>query len=151
VQSVFMTIARQSIFLKTERRREMLKKPIFIENSKVPVVLSYLAPIEINAITLGFVVFARGELSEVTRRHETIHYRQYLELWFIGFIVIYIYDFLYAAIIKRKGFSREAYLSIRFEQEAWDCDEYINYLEIRSRFAWKLYPLGGEDYSPPKE
>lgn len=123
----------------------MLKKPIFIENSKVPVFLSYLAPIEINAITLGFVVFARGELSDTTKRHETIHYRQYLELLFIGFLILYIYDFLYAAIIKRKGFSREAYLSIRFEQEAWDCDEYINYLEIRKHYAWRFYPLGGED------
>lgn len=124
---------------------EKMKKPIFLENSRVPVILSYLAPIEINAITLGFIVFARGELSETTKRHETIHYRQYLELLFIGFLVLYIYDFLYAAIIKRKGFSREAYLSIRFEQEAWDCDEYINYLEIRKHYAWRLYPLGGED------
>lgn len=123
----------------------MFKEPIFIENSRVPVILSYLAPIEINAITLLFVVFSRGELSETTKRHETIHYRQYVELLFIGFLVLYIYDFLYAAVIKRKGFSREAYLSIRFEQEAWDCDEYINYLEIRKAYAWKLYPLGGED------
>lgn len=122
----------------------MMKKPLFFENSKVPVWLSKLAPIEINAITLGPFVFSRGVISEKTKRHETIHFLQYKELWFIGFLIIYIFDFLWAALIKRKGFTREAYLAIRFEQEAWGCDDYINYLECRARFAWLNYPLGGE-------
>ena len=120
-------------------------KPFFFENSKVPVWLSKLAPIEINAITLGPFVFSRSVLSEKTKRHETIHYQQYIELLFIGFLLIYIYDFLYAAIIKRKGFTRDSYLAIRFEQEAWQCDDYEDYLEARTRFAWRKYPLGGED------
>lgn len=120
-------------------------KPFFFENSKVPVWLSKLAPIEINAITLGPFVFSRSVLSEKTKRHETIHYQQYIELLFIGFLLIYIYDFLYAAIIKRKGFTRDSYLAIRFEQEAWQCDDYEDYLETRTRFAWRKYPLGGED------
>lgn len=122
----------------------MLNKPFFFENSRVPVWLSKLAPIEINAITLGLFVFARGTLSERVKRHETIHFHQYKELWFIGFILIYVYDYLYSAIIMKKGFTKEAYLAIRFEQEAYDCDEYINYLSIRSRWAWTHYPLGGE-------
>lgn len=128
----------------------MLKnaKPFFFENSKVPVWLSKVAPIEINAITLGPFVFSRGVLSEKTKRHETIHYQQYLELLFIGFLIIYLYDFLYAAIIKRKGFTRESYLAIRFEQEAWQCDDYTDYLENRESYAWIKYPLGGDDYPP---
>jgi len=121
-----------------------MKKPLFFENSKVPVWLSKLAPIEINAITLGPFVFSRGEINERTKRHETIHFLQYKELLFIGFLLVYVFDFLYAAIIKRKGFTREAYLAIRFEQEAWECDDYINYIECRSRYAWLHYPLGGE-------
>ena len=125
----------------------MLKnaKPLFFENSKVPVWLSKVAPIEINAITLGPLVFSRGVLSEKTKRHETIHYQQYLELLFIGFLIIYLYDFLYTALVKGKGFTRESYLAIRFEQEAWHCDDYINYLDTRTRYAWRRYPLGGED------
>jgi hypothetical protein len=121
-----------------------MKKPLFFENSKVPVWLSKFAPIEINAITLGPFVFSRGEINERTKRHETIHFLQYKELLFIGFLLVYVFDFLYAAIIKRKGFTREAYLAIRFEQEAWECDDYINYTECRSRYAWLHYPLGGE-------
>jgi hypothetical protein len=122
-----------------------LMKPFFFEHSKVPVILSKLAPIEINAITLFCFVFSRGEISEKTKRHETIHFQQYLETFVIGFLLIYLYDFLYAAIIKKRGFTRDSYLAIRFEQEAWECDDYFNYLDCRRRFAWLDYPLGGDD------
>jgi len=93
---------------------------------------------------IGPLVFSRGVISEKTKRHETIHYQQYIELLFVGFLAIYVFDFLYAAIIKRKGFTRDSYLAIRFEQEAWQCDDYEDYLENRQRFAWRGYPLGGE-------
>jgi len=122
----------------------LLKTPIFLENSKIPVILSKFTPIEIWAITLGPIVLCRGELSEKTKRHETIHYRQYLETLFIGFIIIYLFDFLYAVFIAKKGFSRESYLAIRFEQEAHHCDDFENYLDERVAFSWKNYPLGGD-------
>ena len=118
--------------------------PKFYENSKVPVILSKFAPIEIYAITLGPWVFCRGELPESTKRHETIHYLQYKELWFVGFLFVYLFDFLWAAVLSRKGFTREAYLSIRFEQEAWNCDEIEDYLTYREPYAWLKYPIGGE-------
>ena len=52
-----------------------LKKstPWFYENSKVPVVLSRLTPIEIGAITIGPFVFSRDEIDTQTKTHETIH------------------------------------------------------------------------------
>ena len=121
-----------------------MKLPLFFENSKIPVWLSRLSPIKIHAITLGPFVFCKGELSEKTKRHETIHFMQYKELWFIGFLLIYLFDYLWAAIVKKKGFSRDSYLSIRFEQEAWECDDQEDYLEKRKPFAWKQYPLGGQ-------
>ena len=119
-------------------------KPLFFENSKVPVWLSKLAPIEIGAITLFCFVFSRGEISEKTKRHETIHYQQYLETFVIGFLLIYLFDYLYSAIIKKKGFTRDSYLAIRFEQEAWVCDDSPEYLSTRKRFSWLSYPLGGK-------
>ena len=69
-------------------------KPIFIENSKIPVILSKIAPINIGAIALGFVVFSRGTMNEKTRQHETIHFQQYLETLFIGFLLLYAYDYV---------------------------------------------------------
>lgn len=116
-------------------------KPIFIENSRIPVWLSKVAPIEINAITLFCFVLSRGEISERTRRHETIHFQQYLEMFIIGFLLIYFLDFLYLALIRKKGFSRDSYLAIRFEQEAHENDDFINYLDNRKRYAWRKYRL----------
>ena len=121
-----------------------MKFPIFIEDSKIPAWLSKIAPIDIWAITLGPLVICRGKLSEQTKRHETIHYFQYKELWFVGFLIVYLLDFLYAAIITKKGFTREAYLAIRFEQEAWDKDDDLDYLPNRKEYAWKSYKLGGK-------
>ena len=122
-----------------------MKFPIFIENSKIPVWLSKIAPINISAITLGPIVLSRGTLSERVKRHETIHFMQYKELFFIGFLLVYLYDYLYAAVVKKKGFSREAYLAIRFEQEAYDNDHDVDYLERRKKFRWRDYPLGGKN------
>jgi hypothetical protein len=122
-------------------------KPFFFEHSRIPALLSKCAPIEIGAITLFCVVFARGALSEETKRHETIHFQQYLETLVIGFLLIYLFDYLVAAVIRGKGFTREAYLSIRFEQEAWTHDKDVDYLETRTRWAWLRYPLGGSHES----
>jgi len=51
-------------------------KPIFYSYSKVPVWLSKLAPLEIGAISFGPFVWARGELTNRLKTHETIHYQQ---------------------------------------------------------------------------
>ena len=114
-------------------------KPFFFENSKIPIILSKFAPIDINAITLGPFVFSRGTLSERVKRHETIHFEQYLETFFIGFLFIYLYDYIKSGF--KIGFNREAYLNIRFEQEAYENDSDVNYLEKRKRFAWLKYKL----------
>ena len=86
-------------------------KPFFFENSKLPVILSKFAPIDINAITLGPFVFSRGVLSERVKRHETIHFQQYIETLFIGFLLIYLYDYVRSGL--KLGFNRDAYLNIR--------------------------------------
>ena len=91
-------------------------KPLFIENSKIPVWLSYLAPIDIGAITLGPIVISRGEMSEDTRRHETIHFQQFLELAFVGFVILYYGFWLWNLI--RGGDGESAYYNIPFEKEA---------------------------------
>ena len=62
---------------------------------------------------------SRGELSEQTRRHETIHFKQWLELLIIGFAILYIGSWAWLRFIK--GYDGQtAYRMIPFEQEAYD-------------------------------
>ena len=114
-------------------------EPRFIENSRIPVILSKFAPINISAITLGPVVISRGKISARTRRHETIHYQQYLETGFIGFLVLYLWYFLCACYTY--GYSREAYKRIKFEQEAYEHQNDPSYLKTRKRYNWLRYRL----------
>jgi hypothetical protein len=109
-------------------------RPIIIENSLVPKFLSYFAPIDISGIALGFIVFIRGSADDRLRRHETIHFQQYLETLFIGFLIIYLYDYIYNLILFRDG--GVAYRLIRAEVEAYDNDIDEDYLENRVRYAW---------------
>jgi hypothetical protein len=108
--------------------------PIFIENSKIPVWLSYISPIDIYAITLFPFVISRGTMNEETRRHETIHFQQYLETLVIGFLILYLIDYLHGMYKYRDG--EAAYLSIRAEQEAYENDKDSEYLDKRKRWAW---------------
>lgn len=112
-------------------------KPIFIENSKIPVWLSKIAPIEINAIAFGFCVWCRGEMDDETKNHETIHYQQQLELLFIGQWFLYITMWLALLIKYRSGLM--AYRLIPFEQEAYDNEHDFNYCVERKRYAWTQY------------
>ncbi len=88
-----------------------------------------------SAINLFGVVFARKEykpLSQKTLTHEAIHTAQMRELWYVGFYVWYMGEWLVRLCIDRKT----AYRSILFEQEAYLNDQNSNYLNTRKRFAW---------------
>ena len=108
--------------------------PIFVENSKIPVFLSKFAPININAITLGPVVFSRGAISKTTRRHETIHWQQYIETGVIGFVLLYPLFWLIGLLRFRSG--KKAYQMIPFEQEAYANQRKSTYLSKRKRYVW---------------
>ena len=111
--------------------------PIFFENSKVPVLLSKIAPIEINALSFFIFVFARSTLDERVRRHETIHYKQQLEMLFVFQWIMYGYFHLKGLLSGLKG--SEAYYMNPFELEAYDNDETIDYLIKRKPYAWLKY------------
>ena len=114
-------------------------KPIYIENSRILAWLSYLAPIKIQAITLGVIVISRNEMSEVTKNHETIHFQQYLETLFLGFLILYFWDWFIGLVKYRDG--QKAYLSIRAEQEAYKNQENLEYLPTdRKRWCWLQRP-----------
>ena len=109
-------------------------KPIFIEHSRIPIWLSVIAPIHIEAITLGCVVIARGKMNERIRNHETIHFQQYIDLLFVGFWLVYLWDWMIGLFLHKKG--DIAYYSIRAEQEAYTNDANQKYLSTRKRWVW---------------
>ena len=112
-------------------------KPIIVKNSKLPEALSWF--MKIGGITLFPFIFIRGEGSDQLIRHESIHIKQYAETFVLGFLVLYLYDFL-LGLYKYKNFN-DAYRSIRFEREAYGNEYDENYLEMRQKFAWLKYKV----------
>ena len=116
----------------------LFRKPIFVTNSRVPRWLSIF--IEIGAITIFPFVFVRGTLLQRTRTHETIHFKQYLETWIVGFLPIYLFDYV-LGMLKYKNDRKKAYRQIRFEQEAYAHEEDSCYPEHRTKRAWLKYKV----------
>ena len=114
-----------------------IRKPWYFENSKVPIILSYLASIDIGAIAFGPFVWCRGIMDDELRNHETIHYHQQLELLFVGQWILYVFYWLKGLIKYKDG--AIAYGESPFEREAYDNDSDLDYLKNRQRFAWRHY------------
>ena len=112
-------------------------KPIFIENSKLPVWLSKIAPIDVWAFSAGPFVVCRGELSEKTRTHETIHFVQQLEMLFA--LQWILYGLFYIIGRFTKGSWKAAYYGNPFEVEAYANDLDSDYLQERKFWAWASY------------
>lgn len=112
-------------------------KPIIIKNSRLPKLLSWF--MDIGGITLFPFIFIKGEGNDRLIRHETIHTKQYEETLVLGFLVIYLWDFVHG-FAKYKNYD-DAYRSIRFEQEAYANDHDENYLELRQKFAWRKWKV----------
>ena len=116
-------------------------KPFFINNSKIPVWLSKISPIEIWALSFFIFVWCRGVMDSRTKTHETIHFQQQIELLFIFQWILYgIFHLI--GLAKQKGSGKKAYYYNPFELEAYENDDDENYLSKRKRYAWIKYILG---------
>ena len=109
-------------------------KPKFIENSKFPVWLSKITPIEVWAVNIGPFVWCKGRMSESDKVHETIHYQQQLELLFVFQWALYFLFYIVGWL--RFGNGLLAYLNNPFEIEAYDNEKNENYLLTRKRYSW---------------
>lgn len=95
---------------------------------------------------LGIILFVRKNMyvSPRTMNHELIHSAQYKETLFLGFLIVYLAEWLIRCIIEfckgnfRNG-GHQAYRKISFEQEAYQNDFDVNYLESRRHFCWIRY------------
>ena len=114
-------------------------KPYFLVNNTLLKLLSKISPIEIRAITLGPIVISSEPLDDTVKRHETIHWQQYIDCGIIFFPLLYIIYWLIAMAIYRDR--KVAYFMIPFEQEAYTKEGKVYYLLNRKRYAWWKYKI----------
>lgn len=113
------------------------REPIVFEDSKIPVWLSKISPIEIGALSFAFFVFSRGKLNKTSRRHETIHYHQQLELLFVFQWVLYALFWVIGLVRYRSP--KLAYRENPFERECYKNEKKTTYLQKRPLWNWRHY------------
>ena len=113
-------------------------KAVFILNSRVPALVSWFFPVA--AIALWPFVFVRkGYDTPRLIAHEAIHIKQYNELFVVGFLVLYLYDWVIG--LRKYRSTQAAYKQIRFEQEARAGESDPEYPNTRERFAWRSFKV----------
>ena len=71
-------------------------------------------------------------VSERTKNHESIHWKQQLEMLIIPFYLWYLLEWVIKLFIYGKG----AYRNLSFEREAYDNDDNLDYLKTRKKYCW---------------
>lgn len=94
------------------------------------------------AINLFSILFVRKEyknrLTEIDINHEAIHSEQMKELLYIGFYLIYLFEWLFRFLFTEDAFTHQAYRNISFEKEAYNNETNLNYILTRKRYnQWK--------------
>jgi len=86
-----------------------------------------------------FIILGKKDYTKnkVILNHEFIHVRQALELLVIPFYLIYVIEFLIRWCTADSKF--EAYRKISFEQEAYNHDVDLQYLNSRSPYSFVKY------------
>lgn len=75
------------------------------------------------------------EKREKTIRHETIHFKQQIEMLVLFFYLWYGIEYL----IKMVKYGEDAYRNLSFEREAYENEKDINYLETRTVWSFIKY------------
>ena len=114
-------------------------KPYFIEDSRIPLWVSKITKLNVWAVSFFIFVFCAGKLDERVKRHETIHFQQQLELLFVFQWLLYGIFWLWGYWKLRDG--KKAYYRCPFEQEAYENQHNLNYLEFRKRYNWIKYKI----------
>jgi hypothetical protein len=93
--------------------------------------LKWIIPERFTAITLcPFGIYYRKKMSAATLRHETIHWKQQIEMLVIFFYLWYVIEW----IVKLMIYWKKAYMFISFEIEAYNWTP-----QNRKRYGWIKY------------
>lgn len=96
---------------------------------------SILPPKGYCAIMLFGIIFVRKDSKFYATQlaHEKIHIAQAKELWWIGFYILYILNYLLNLVRYRNH--KKAYRNICFEIEAYKHQNDLGYLERRKKYG----------------
>ena len=72
---------------------------------------------------------------DILVNHENIHWAQQKEMLVIPFYIWYVIEW----VINIFKFGKRAYIKLSFEQEAYDNDKDLSYLNNRNMFSWLRY------------
>jgi hypothetical protein len=111
--------------------------PIIFENSKVPRLLSKIAPIEVGGFSFFIFVFTKYSATKTLVNHETTHYLQQKEMLFVFQWVCYLLWYLVLLPVHKNG--AIAYRKIPFEIEAYTHQYDDEYNSSRKPFSWVKY------------
>lgn len=92
-----------------------------------------------KAINLFGILFTKDSLSNIDINHEKIHTKQMIETLFIGFYIWYGLEYLIIRLFNLKDKQNDVYHEVSFEEEAYNNQENLNYLNERKPFSWFKY------------
>lgn len=91
-----------------------------------------------KVINLFGIIFTRKDLNEIDINHEKIHTAQMKEMLYLPFYLWYGLEYLIRYIISIFNDS-DPYRSISLEQEAYNNDDNLCYLQSRKHYNWIKY------------
>lgn len=102
----------------------------------IPLLLRFFGRGIVAMAIFPFILLRDASLKEnqVTINHERIHFKQQLELLVIPFYLLYFGFYIYLRLRGLKHF--EAYYKIPFEEEAYQYESNLEYLNNRKSYAW---------------
>lgn len=91
-----------------------------------------------KAITVFNLIFVRNghKIDEIDINHESIHFEQIKDCFYLFFYPLYIFEFLFNLF---KMNAHDAYENISFEKEAYDNENNLNYIKTRKKYNWIKY------------
>ena len=114
-------------------------KPKFKKFNWFVKLITFNWPLAITLSPFGIYVNQKystiEDLSARTKNHESIHWKQQLEMGIIFFYLWYGIEWL----IKFFIYGKKAYMNISFEREAYDNDDNLDYLKTRKCWSWFKY------------
>ena len=91
-----------------------------------------------SAINLFGILFTKSkQLDDYTINHELIHTTQMKELAYIFFYLWYGIEYIYVRLFHKK--QNDAYHDVSFEEEAYNNEYNLNYLNERKCYSWIKY------------